>query len=145
MVGSAGSPAVPSLQPLPIVPRAGSLPWVLPQPGSYRWHLRGRAWGRGPFISGRRWAVGLHVLPCKRVAGMRTGAWLPGSPSAAAQCVAGEARAPARVAWVGQEASPGGGCGTRELMSTSQRHEGVSPLGEARVPWALVWHTLWGL
>lgn len=53
--------------------------------------------------------------------------------------------APARVAWAGQEASPGGGCGTRELMSTSQRHEGVSPLGEARVPWALVWHTLWGL
>lgn len=44
----------------------------------------------------------------------------------AAQCTAGRARAPA--AWAGQEASPGGGCGTRDLITTSQPHR-VSPQG----------------
>lgn len=33
-------------------PWAGPLPQAPPQPGSYRWHLRGRAWGWGPFIPG---------------------------------------------------------------------------------------------
>ena len=34
-------------------PRAGPVSRNPPQPGSYRWHLRGRAWGWGPFIPGR--------------------------------------------------------------------------------------------
>ena len=40
----------------------------------------------------------------------------------AAQPTAGEPRAPA--AWAGQEASREGGCGTRDLITTSQPHRG---------------------